>query len=374
MAPSTKCDEAGDDGGARRRLETFGVVLAWFVLNIAMGSSTKWIFVYGVICSVEVSPGEGHSCHTYKFPLTITVLHMICSWIVCHVHIFYMTRTLKPPNFPLSWQLQKIAPLAGCFALSVAMGNLSLKYIYPSFNQMLGAMSPLITVLMAIILEGKRYNTWTWISMPIICGGLLICSAKEGNFHALGACFAIGATVLRSVKSLMQARLLTEKMDSVTLLYYMAPWAALVLFIMALFSEGLEPLEMLNPEIDLTTNRIGKTGIGHVVLLLVVSGLNACLLNVANFLVTSYTSAVMLQVLGNVKSCLSIGISVAIFKNSLNLAQAAGVIACLFGVWLYNQRGGVVKVPEPASHEKATAEQELPNISGTPKHGSHSGP
>eukprot|EP00913_Durusdinium_trenchii_P035515 g33235.t1 len=42
--------------------------------------------------------------------------------------------------------------------------------------------------------------------------------------------------------------------------------------------------------------------------LLVLSGLNACLLNIANFLVTSYTSPVTLQVLGNVKSCLSIAV------------------------------------------------------------------
>eukprot|EP00439_Symbiodinium_sp_Y106_P008964 s793_g1.t1 len=68
------------------------------------------------------------------------------------------------------------------------------------------------------------------------------------------------------------------------------------------------------------------------------SGLNACLLNIANFLVTSYTSPVTLQVLGNVKSCLSIAVSVAIFRNSLTLEQALGVCTCLVGVWMYNQK------------------------------------
>merc|ERR1719254_369125 len=140
-------------------------------------------------------------------------------------------------------QLEKIAPLAICFALSVAMGNLSLKYIYPSFNQMLGAMSPLITVLMAVIFQQKRYNGWTWLSMPVICGGLVLCSAKEVNYNHLGALFATGATVLRSAKSIMQGKLLTgsDKLDSVTLLFYMAPWAAVLLFALAAFSEGMEP-------------------------------------------------------------------------------------------------------------------------------------
>merc|ERR1719277_395120 len=117
----------------------------------------------------------------------------------------------------LQEQARKIAPLAMCFALSVAMGNLSLKYIYPSFSQMLGSMAPLITVALAVVLQGQRFNRWTWASMPVICGGLVLCSAQEANFHAAGA------TVLRALKSILQGRLLEDAgMDSVTLLYYMA--------------------------------------------------------------------------------------------------------------------------------------------------------
>jgi drug/metabolite transporter (DMT)-like permease len=246
-------------------------------------------------------------------------------------------------------QLDKIAPLAGCFALSVAMGNMSLKYIYPSFNQMLGATSPLITVFMAVIMQGKRYNLYTWISMPIICGGLLVCSTKEVNFDALGAFLAFGATVLRAVKSLIQGKLLTEKLDSVSLLYYMAPWSALLLAILSIVAEGFEPISVL------MLGFVGANGVANVISLLILSGLNACLLNVSNFLVTSYTSAVTLQVLGNVKSCLSIGISVAIFKNELLWEQAVGVVTCLVGVWYYNKYGGLAKAVTPSSPPPARA-------------------
>ena len=43
-------------------------------------------------------------------------------------------------------------PLSLCFALSVAMGNLSLKYIYPSFNQMLG---PALTPSWAVVVTSR---------------------------------------------------------------------------------------------------------------------------------------------------------------------------------------------------------------------------
>lgn len=332
--------------------ETLAVVLSWFFLNIAMASSTKWIYVYGQIC------WAGRACSAYKFPLSITVIHMVFSWTVCRVHIYHVRKSKA--ELSIGQQIRKVAPLSVCFALSVAMGNMSLKYIYPSFNQMLGSMSPLITVIMAVLLQRKRFNKWTWLSMPVICGGLAVCSAKEVNFHPLGAVYATGATVLRALKSLMQGRLLSgssKGMDSVTLLYYMSPWAAALLLLMALFTEGIQPLMLLAAGLPLAPGDAPATGTLSVIGLLVVSGLNACLLNVANFLVTSYTSPVTLQVLGNVKSCLSIAVSVAIFRNTLKIEQAVGMVACLFGVWLYQKKGGAAEPPKVVCQEEGSKQR-----------------
>lgn len=246
----------------------------------------------------------------------------------------------------LEQQAKKIFPLAACFALSVGMGNLSLKYIFPSFNQMLGASSPLITVIMMVLVTNTRYNAWAWGSMPIICGGIVLCAAKEVNFHMWGAIFCFGATVMRGAKSIIQGKLLSapgEKLDSVALLYYMAPWSAALLFVMALFTEGLEPVLLLCGG----GGGVSTTGIFRVLVLLVISGLNACLLNISNFLVTFHTNAVTLQVLGNVKTVLSIGVSVCIFRNSLSMSQAVGCMVCLGGVWIYNSKGKSFKDKKP---------------------------
>ncbi|CAK9061026.1 unnamed protein product [Durusdinium trenchii] len=313
---------------------------------------------------------QDKGCVPYKFPVAITVIHMIFSWMLCRFYIFHV-RGDEKAVLSCQQQLQEIMPLSICFALSVAMGNLSLKYIYPSFNQMLGSMSPLITVLLAVFFQQKRFSMKTWLSMPVICMGLAMCSVKELNFNVLGAFYATGATVLRAVKSLIQGRpqsVAAERRRGASPRkkwrggalhvpeYYMAPISAIWLFLLMLLMEGTEPIVLLlaswTAEIlgvlaargfDVGGGgqlRVGTsvTGIGTVMYLLVLSGLNACLLNIANFLVTSYTSPVTLQVLGNVKSCLSIAVSVAIFRNSLTFEQAVGVGTCLVGVWLYNQK------------------------------------
>ena len=202
----------------RKRVETVAVILLGFALNISMAISTKWIFIHGDLCNVT-------ECVQYKFPVAITVIHMIFSWCLCGMYIFHV-RGEHESRLTLQEQISEILPLSICFALSVAMGNMSLKFIYPSFNQMLGSMSPLVTVLLAVLVQGKSFSFKTWISMPVICVGLAICSLKEVNFNALGTFYAVGSMVLRAAKTLIQGKLLQHKMDSISLLYYMAPMSA----------------------------------------------------------------------------------------------------------------------------------------------------
>lgn len=52
----------------------------------------------------------------------------------------------------------KILPLAFLFAVSVSFGNTALSYVYPSFNQMVTTMTPLITMVLQVVLLRTRYN------------------------------------------------------------------------------------------------------------------------------------------------------------------------------------------------------------------------
>eukprot|EP00747_Dinoflagellata_sp_TGD_P028700 gnl/TRDRNA2_/TRDRNA2_133428_c0_seq1.p1 gnl/TRDRNA2_/TRDRNA2_133428_c0~~gnl/TRDRNA2_/TRDRNA2_133428_c0_seq1.p1 ORF type:complete len:370 (+),score=56.38 gnl/TRDRNA2_/TRDRNA2_133428_c0_seq1:54-1163(+) len=326
----------GSHVGEEKRARLYVVlnITGWFIFNISVGTVTKWTYLHGEIC---VGPA-GDICQTYAFPYMITIIHMLFSWAMCWMYIFRVQGGHMGATLNFSQQLRKIMPMALCFALAVGMGNLSLKYIYPSFNQMLGAMTPLITVLLSVLCTTKRYNAWTWVSMPVLCGGLMICSVKEVNFNLFGTICLCIAIVLRAAKTIIQARLLSsaEKIDSVSLLYYMAPWAAVVLAGMSLFTEGTDPWFYL---LQMPT---AKGGI-RLMMLLAFGGLNACLLNLTGFLVTAQTSDVMLQVLGNVKNCLNIAVSIAVFRNEIQVAQVFGVIVCLAGVWLYQRKGGTVK-------------------------------
>jgi len=326
-------------------LQTVLTIVVWFILNISISNVTKWTYVHGKVCVKEY-----YGCEHFKFPFMVTVVHMIFCWVMCYIYLKCIKQTLnKGPQLGISQQATKIAPLAACVAGSFGTSNLALKYIFPSFNQMLGSMTPLITVFIATFFQGKRYNNWTWGSISLISGGLIVCGVKEVHFHVLGLSCATLATILRAVKSIIQGQLLTpeEKLDAVTLLYYMAPWAALFLFLMGLCVEGFKPILLLYYGFEQD-----ERAAANVLSLLILGGLNACLLNITNFQVTADTSAVMLNVLGNVKNCIGIGVSVLIFGNPLLAEQAVGVAVCLVGVWFFQKYGSTLKEPSSSTPAK----------------------
>jgi len=332
---------------------TMAVLLCWLVASIALANITKLLYLDGQVCH---GVGKSMHCESYGYPLAITCTHMFFCWGSCHVYLRWWHRnTLDSGSFhenmPLAsglwWQKplgakvaqSKLLGLASFFALSVAMGNASLKYIYPTFYQMLGSVSPLLTVIISMGATGKSYNAWTWFSMFLISAGMILCSMEETNFSYLGVALATGSTLFRCLQSVLQEMLLAdtkESVDSITLLYYMAPYAGIFLLVASLALEGISPFRVLLPQPE---GFAATHGLRSVLGWLLLSSVNAVVLNLLSNQVTKLTSAILLQVLGNVKNCIGILVSVAIFNNPMRPVQVVGMSICLVGIGVYQSFG-----------------------------------
>lgn len=192
---------------------------------------------------------------------------------------------------------------------------------------------------------GRCMITCNPSQVPILSGGFVLCYRHEANFHILGmlACFL--AAVFRGAKSILQATLLSDgHLDSISLLYYMAPWSGLLLFLLSFALEGSAPVASffairagIYDDVRISEARLAvgadlargawtavstqkipeelvfANGAGRTFGLVVLTGFTACLLNIFNFLVTYHTGPVVLQILGNVglgRSCKQIRFSV----------------------------------------------------------------
>lgn len=305
---------------------TTAIYLAiWMVMNIATVILNKYLFQ------------ELH----FNYPISLTIVHMV----TCSVGSFLVLRTfnitpLQP--VPLPDIGMRILPLAVLFCSNIVLGNVSLRWVPVSFMQTVKSSVPAFTVILQVLIFRKSFSRDTYLSVIPIVGGVVIASYTEANFNAMGFWSALVASIITALLAIVTSLLLTQKLDAINLLYYMAPLSATML---VPFAHHLEWH-------DMTTNW-EHYGQMQPALILVISGCIAFLLNVTTFLVIRKTSALTYTVAGNFKVVFSIATSVAIFKNEIGIFNMVGCLVALLGVMWYNH----IKLVESQQKQPAPIEK-----------------
>jgi len=177
--------------------------------------------------------------------------------------------------------------------------------------------------------------------IPIV-GGVVLASYTEVNYNHIGFWTAMVASVMTAIMAILSGILLTQQLNPINLLYYMAPISFVIMLPFVYWYEWTD----INTKWEFY-------GQPQPIFVLFLSGIIAFLLNVFTFLVIKATSALTYTVAGNFKVVLSITISVAIFRNDITLFNGIGCAVAILGVMWYNQ----IKYEENRLKEAATARQ-----------------
>ncbi|KAG2484221.1 hypothetical protein HYH03_016956 [Edaphochlamys debaryana] len=324
----------GQPSGMASALITGTAIICWYVSNIGVLLLNKYLL----------------SSTGFDNPVFLTLCHMIACTTIGLVASLSGFLPLKPVK---SWQqFMKIVVLAAVFCLTVVLGNMSLNYIPVSFNQAVGSTTPFFTAILAFAMQGHREVPLTYYSLVPIMVGVVVASGGEPSFNFVGFSCCLAATALRALKSVLQSILMTdpsEKLDPMSLLLYMS---ATSVFLLVPMSAVLEPtaytevMELIN----------GSPGFGWWLLS------NSCLayfVNLTNFLVTKFTSALTLQVLGNAKGVVAAAVSVAVFKNMVTWQGCVGYAITVGGVFLYSESKRRAKAAGAAPAGRAPSNSQL---------------
>merc|ERR1712226_1817263 len=106
----------------------------------------------------------------------------------------------------------------------------------------------------------------------------------------------------------------------------MAPVACIVLLPLSLAMEDAPYVKAMNIAAEYPS----------FYLALAVNCFLAFFVNLTNFLVTKYTSALTLQVLGNAKGVVAVAISILLFKNPVSYVALGGYAITVAGVITYS--------------------------------------
>ena len=201
----------------------------------------------------------------------------------------------------------------------------------------------MVTAFMGMVILRKKEHWRVWASLtPVILGGMVTAGA-EPTFHAKGLALVLASMVARATKSCLQELLLSssesssaeggkdgfvqsEKLDSLNSLRWMSLMSVCTLLPASVEFEGVcaikAALRSAYEENDLAwalcANCAGAFSGQH-----------------QSILVTQHVGALSMQVLGNVKTIVTVVFSVVIFKNVVGLRSVLGYALTLIGCFVY---------------------------------------
>ncbi|KAF3445663.1 hypothetical protein FNV43_RR10839 [Rhamnella rubrinervis] len=298
-------------------------ILQWWSFNVTVIVMNKWIFQ-----KLE-----------FKFPLSISCIHFICSAIGAYIVIKVLK--LKPlivVDPEDRWR--RIFPMSFVFCINIVLGNVSLRYIPVSFMQTIKSFTPATTVVLQWLIWRKYFDWRIWASLIPIVGGILLTSVTELSFNMFGFCAALFGCLATSTKTILAESLLHGyKFDSINTVYYMAPFATMILAVPALLLEGNGVLEWLHTHPSLVSSLI----------IIFSSGVLAFCLNFSIFYVIHSTTAVTFNVAGNLKVAVAVLVSWMIFRNPISAMNAVGCAITLVGCTFYGYVRHIISQQPPGT-------------------------
>lgn len=285
-------------------------IAAWFLANGSTVIFNKYIF---------------QNMH-FHAPLTLTLIHMSIQSLLAYLTIGVFGLVDKVPVDAADYT-SKLLVIAAVFCANICLGNVSLRYVPVSFMQTIKSLTPATTALLQFIIFRSRLTRPALVALIPVTLGVGLASLTELEFHFGGFIAALTSCFLTGLKFVLSSQMLAGKykLDSINLLYYMAPPSAVFLLPMSYIFEGRFVARWI----------ADPSRSSNDALLLALSGAVSFCLNVALFVVLKATSSVTVTVAGNVKTVGVIAVSIMIFKNRVTPLNVLGCFTAIMGCMWY---------------------------------------
>ncbi|CAO2817828.1 unnamed protein product [Amaranthus hypochondriacus] len=314
------------------------------MINTSLALTYLYLLIYILLSSGVILYNKwvlSPKYFNFPFPITLTMVHMGFSGLVA----FFLVRVFKvvsPVKMTFEIYVTCVIPISAFFASSLWFGNTAYLHISVAFIQMLKALMPVATFLMAVVCGTDKLRCDVFLNMMLVSVGVVISSYGEIHFNIVGTLYQVTGILAEALRLVLTQVLLQKKglnLNPITSLYYIAPCSFVFLFI---------PWYMLEqPQMDISRIQFNFW-------IFFSNAICALALNFSIFLVIGRTGAVTIRVAGVLKDWILIALSTVIFPEStITGLNIIGYAVALLGVVMYNY----LKVKDVRSSQPATPER-----------------
>ncbi|KAJ9696782.1 hypothetical protein PVL29_008811 [Vitis rotundifolia] len=294
----------------KQLLLTYLYLLVYILLSSGVILYNKWV----------LSP----KYFNFPYPITLTMIHMGFSGAVA----FFLIRVMKvvsPVKMTFEIYATCVIPISAFFAASLWFGNTAYLHISVAFIQMLKALMPVATFLVAVVCGTDKLRCDVFLNMLLVSVGVVISSYGEIHFNVVGTLYQVTGIFAEALRLVLTQVLLQKKgltLNPITSLYYIAPCSFVFLFV---------PWYLLEkPGMEISQNQFSFW-------IFFSNAVCALALNFSIFLVIGRTGAVTIRVAGVLKDWILIALSTVIFPESVITGlNIIGYAIALCGVVMYN--------------------------------------
>ncbi|CAI5490719.1 unnamed protein product [Closterium sp. Naga37s-1] len=296
------------------------LVLLWYTFSMALSLYNKVLI------------GEKHG--RFPAPLMMTTFHFLLQGAIASLLLRCFCQSWLPAT-PISWRdyFLRVVPTAVATSLDIALSNLSLALITLTFYTMCKSSAPVFLLLFAFLFRLETPSFKLLGIMLVISVGVLFTVAGETEFELLGFILVMVAAFVSGLRwVLLQVLLQGDKLgltNPLLTLAYLAPVMALVCGVFSLLHEPWSALTS-SPYFDTWQHTLWSFAI------MLVGGILAFCMIMAEFLLVLETSAVTFSVAGTVKEAATILVSHAVFGDRFTRINLLGILIIMLGVSLFN--------------------------------------
>ncbi|XP_058757186.1 probable sugar phosphate/phosphate translocator At3g17430 [Vicia villosa] len=260
----------------------------------------------------------------FPLPITLTMIHMGFSGAVAFL-LVRVFKVVSPVKMSFEIYATCVIPISAFFASSLWFGNTAYLHISVAFIQMLKALMPVATFLVAVLCGIDKARCDVFFNMLLVSVGVVVSSYGEIHFNIVGTLYQVTGIFAEAFRLVLTQVLLQKKglsLNPITSLYYIAPCSFVFLFV---------PWYLLEkPMIEVSQIQFNFW-------IFFSNALCALALNFSIFLVIGRTGAVTIRVAGVLKDWILIALSTVIFPEStITGLNIIGYGIALCGVVMYN--------------------------------------
>ncbi|KAL2794327.1 hypothetical protein BJX66DRAFT_201293 [Aspergillus keveii] len=223
----------------------------------------------------------------------------------------------------------QMAPIAAAMAIQVVLQNLSLAHSSVMFHQLARLLLTPNVALLNYVLYRVKIPRAAIIPLILLCSGVAVVTyydslpkADNGSTTStLGVIFALTAVCASSIYTVWIGFYHKRfELSSMQLLLNQAPISAGILLCSIPFAETAPSISTV------------PSGIWSLVLM---SGVLACFVNLSQFYIVDAAGAVSGAVIGQLKTCIIVGLGWALSGRSIPRESLFGIVVALVGMSMY---------------------------------------